>query len=67
MPVNACFFMLNIVDPEMISDLNDECIYLCGNSLGLQPKAAHVYQQEVLNAWETMLKKILFSIPYDFH
>jgi len=30
-----------------------EAIYLCGNSLGLQPKSAKNYIQDQLNAWET--------------
>jgi len=30
-----------------------ECIYLCGNSLGLQPKAARSMVEEVMRDWET--------------
>lgn len=29
-----------------------DVIYLCGNSLGLQPRSAKAYLQEQLNAWE---------------
>ena len=29
-----------------------DAIYLCGNSLGLQPRSAKAYLQEQLNAWE---------------
>ncbi|MFD0793862.1 kynureninase [Mucilaginibacter litoreus] len=29
-----------------------DAVYLCGNSLGLQPRAAKQYLQEQLNAWE---------------
>jgi kynureninase len=29
-----------------------DAIYLCGNSLGLQPRSARVYIQDQLNAWE---------------
>lgn len=29
----------------------DECLYLCGHSLGLQPKTAASYVQEELGAW----------------
>jgi kynureninase len=29
-----------------------DAIYLCGNSLGLQPRAAKTYIQQQLNAWE---------------
>jgi len=31
-----------------------ECVYLCGNSLGLQPKRARRYLQEELEAWERL-------------
>jgi kynureninase len=31
-----------------------ECVYLCGNSLGLQPKSAGRYVQEELEAWERL-------------
>lgn len=29
-----------------------DAVYLCGNSLGLQPKSAKIYLQDQLNAWE---------------
>ena len=29
----------------------EDCVYLCGNSLGLQPKAAARYLEEELDAW----------------
>lgn len=32
----------------------DECIYFCGNSLGLQPKTASRYVEEILKDWETL-------------
>ncbi len=31
----------------------DPCIYLCGNSLGLQPKRVRDYVHEELDKWET--------------
>jgi kynureninase len=31
-----------------------ECVYLCGNSLGLQPRSAGRYVQEELEAWERL-------------
>lgn len=33
--------------------LSEECIYLCGNSLGLQPKSTADYIQAVLAQWKT--------------
>uniref|UniRef100_A0A3B3BJH6 Abnormal fluorescence under UV illumination n=3 Tax=Oryzias melastigma TaxID=30732 RepID=A0A3B3BJH6_ORYME len=32
-------------------DGSEECIYLCGNSLGLQPKMARKYLEEELDKW----------------
>jgi len=32
----------------------EEVIYLCGNSLGLQPKTAEQYVQQELNDWKTL-------------
>jgi len=32
----------------------DDCIYLCGNSLGLQPKTVRAYVEQELNDWETL-------------
>ncbi|GGH05391.1 kynureninase [Mucilaginibacter phyllosphaerae] len=31
----------------------EDAVYLCGNSLGLQPRSAKKYIQDQLNAWET--------------
>ncbi len=31
--------------------IGDECVYLCGHSLGLQPKAARAYVEEELQDW----------------
>jgi kynureninase len=31
-----------------------ECIYLCGNSLGLQPKTARAYVEQELHDWATL-------------
>lgn len=35
------------------SPCDNECTYLCGNSLGLQPKATVKYVNEQLNLWRT--------------
>jgi len=32
----------------------DECIYFCGNSLGLQPKSVRAYVEQELKDWETL-------------
>jgi kynureninase len=32
----------------------EECIYLCGNSLGLQPKSVRAYVDQELKDWETL-------------
>jgi kynureninase len=32
----------------------DDCIYLCGNSLGLQPKTVRAYIEQELNDWEKL-------------
>ena len=36
------------------SYLERECIYLCGHSLGLQPKSAKSYIESVLQQWAQM-------------
>lgn len=40
-----------IVDPKFIKSPDQECIYLCGHSLGLKPKAADEKVQKVLDNW----------------
>jgi kynureninase len=32
-------------------EAQEECIYLCGNSLGLMPLAAKLYQDEQMMKW----------------
>ena len=34
-----------------MTDDNEECLYLCGQSLGLKPKSLDNYVKEVLNNW----------------
>lgn len=36
------------------NDLGEDLVYLCGNSLGLQPKITSAYIQEVLKDWEDL-------------
>ncbi|XP_074598104.1 kynureninase-like [Brevipalpus obovatus] len=43
-------FELPHVDPKLV-DIEDESIYLCGQSLGLRPKQTEKYCLEVLNNW----------------
>ena len=33
---------------------NDNCIYFCGNSLGLQPKSVRSFVEQELSDWETL-------------
>ncbi len=35
----------------MGSDGDSDCIYLCGNSLGLKPKKADEYMREQMESW----------------
>lgn len=40
------------VDREWTEEQGEaECVYLCGNSLGLKPKKADVYMQGALENW----------------
>jgi len=39
---------------DKIEDEESECIYLCGNSLGLKPKAVDVYLSRQLDKWAKM-------------
>ncbi|XP_065306165.1 kynureninase-like isoform X5 [Dermacentor albipictus] len=42
---------VSVVDPQFIKVPGQECIYLCGHSLGLKPKAADGHVQKVLDNW----------------
>ncbi len=42
------------VDLSLIDNPNEDCIYLCGNSLGLQPKAARVNVEKEFDKWAKM-------------
>ncbi|XP_014662951.1 PREDICTED: kynureninase-like [Priapulus caudatus] len=41
---------LPFTDPELISP-DDDAVYLCGNSLGLQPKTTRMFVEKELNKW----------------
>lgn len=47
-----------ILEREQTSDAG-ECVYLCGNSLGLQPKAA---QGEVIEAMDSWRRRYVHSL-----
>ncbi|TSD66686.1 kynureninase [Inquilinus sp. KBS0705] len=59
---NTLEFALQLDEQDPLKHLRDQflfpkyngqqAIYLCGNSLGLQPKAARQYLQDQLNNWE---------------
>ncbi|RWS05720.1 kynureninase-like isoform X2, partial [Dinothrombium tinctorium] len=38
-------------DKSRIADEDESCIYLCGHSIGLKPKSADKYVEQVLNNW----------------
>jgi kynureninase len=42
---------------------SDECIYFCGNSLGLQPKATASYLQTQLQTWSSLAVTGHFTQP----
>ena len=42
------------VDLDLVTDPDSECIYLCGNSLGLQPKSARVHVEKEFDKWAKM-------------
>ena len=44
---------LPTADESLVKD-DEECIYLCGNSLGLKPKTADLYMKDVLDCWGNM-------------
>jgi kynureninase len=60
---NTLDFALKLDEQDPLKELGDEfltpkhngrdAIYLCGNSLGLQPKSAKQYLQHQLNNWES--------------
>jgi kynureninase len=42
----------------------NDCIYFCGNSLGLQPKSARAYIEQELQDWETLAVKGHFKAKH---
>jgi kynureninase len=38
------------VDPDLIKD-DEECVYLCGNSLGLLPSGLKPLMSKILDEW----------------
>lgn len=50
MLLNAkCF--LRTVDQSLVKSADEDCIYLCGQSLGLKPKSLDENVQKVLDSW----------------
>lgn len=45
-------------DP-VVAEVDKECIYLCGNSLGLKPVKADLYIQQQLDKWAKMYETSL--------
>ncbi len=50
---------LSKVKPSLVKDPNGECIYLTGNSLGLQPKSVKDYVNRQLEKWAKMFDLFL--------
>ncbi len=48
------------VDLSLINDPSDECIYFCGNSLGLQPKEARINVEKEFEKWAKMYVSMNF-------
>lgn len=44
---------LPLVDPSLVNEEMD-CVYLCGNSLGLQPKEADIMIKQEMEKWQQM-------------
>lgn len=44
---------VSVADLSLVNG-RDDCIYLVGNSLGLQPRRARGYLQEELDKWAKM-------------
>lgn len=42
---------VSVVDPKFIKEPGQECIYLCGHSLGLKPRTADDHVLKVLDNW----------------
>lgn len=45
---------LPYVDLSLVENAEDECIYFCGNSLGLEPKSCRDYINVELDKWAKM-------------
>jgi hypothetical protein len=45
---------LSRVDLDLVPNIDDDCIYLTGNSLGLQPKSAQEYVNRQFEKWAKM-------------
>lgn len=46
-------------------DADEKCIYMCGNSLGLQPKNTAYLMKQELDTWAQMGVLAHFQHPYD--
>lgn len=55
----SCCFCFSLFPPKLTNDNEtglsaDPCIYFCGNSLGLQPKATSRYVEAHLDTWSSI-------------
>lgn len=59
-------FDVSVADLSLV-DGTKECIYLVGNSLGLQPKMARKYLEEELEKWaKTYVHSCILHFPKGF-
>lgn len=51
--IKCIFVFLCLVDTSLV-DREVDCIYFCGNSLGLQPKQARTLVNQEMDKWQQM-------------
>lgn len=54
---------LSVVDTSLV-DSEVDCIYFCGNSLGLQPKQAGTLVNQELDKWQQMYVTTNYKFRY---
>lgn len=52
---------LPLVDPSLVNEEMD-CVYLCGNSLGLQPKEADIMVKQEMEKWQQIFFLFFFRL-----
>ena len=54
------------MDPSLVNEEMD-CVYLCGNSLGLQPKEADIMVKQEMEKWQQMYVCCLCNSRFSLH